>query len=170
MSAAGITPEACLQPELLGLPPAPVQTPARAATEAAIAHGCPLRLCVMGRTVGPATVREGSHGAVYLEALIEQDIAHHPQALRLWASHRMTDMGSGALTIDRARKLAARMPTGTSVIVVGSGLETCHQAGQPRFRLLQVMSIAPEVEHLAHIGARPAPTAAPAAQQSEFAC
>lgn len=171
MSAAvAITPATCLQPDLLGMPTPPRAPLAQAATEAALAAGQPLRICVMGRLRHDAAVRELPGGGVCLEAWISQRIEHHPAAVPLFVRRHMPDMGSTATTLDATRRLARRMPAGTTVIAVGAGLEHGHRAGEPVFRLLRCDSIAPETEVVASIRASSAPATTTTTTTGVAAC
>jgi hypothetical protein len=120
------------QPQLAGMPSAPVQPPVQALLDA----GQPLRIAVQGLAQADAVVRDTTRGFVVVEVLLLQHIEHHPQATPLLATWLVPDMGSYALTHERARAAANQIKRGTHVIALGRGLETGRYHGEPVLRVL----------------------------------
>lgn len=128
------------QATLDGMPP-DVQAPAPPAGEA-------FKFALVGRTMAPAHVHTARHDDVQLVVLVEQSIPHHPQAVPLLAAWTLPHDACFAERHDRAAALAAQMPKGTTVIVLGHGLEFGHHQKQPVLRLLHCTGIAlPQSHH-----------------------
>lgn len=136
-----VSPSEPAQPALAGFD-APVQTPAQAAAAAdAPADELP-KLAVMGHLAAPACVRHTADGAVIVEALVLQQVHHHPRALPVLASHHMADRGCFADTHDAAMALAARLLAGVEVMCTGRGLEIRHHQGREVLRFIHSDAIA----------------------------
>jgi len=118
---------------------APPTIPARQQCE-----GLPLLVCVRGTLLAPAHVHmPGAPGreVVLLDVWLQQQVAHHPHALPLFAAWHMPDVGGLAHTVQWAQQLASRMTAGAEVLVLGTGLETGTRGGQPVLRVIRPINV-----------------------------
>lgn len=102
------------------------------------------KIGVLGRLLGPAVVREVTHHGqpgVQLEVLVQQTLAHHPQAAPLFAALPWPDQGDHYSTHRQAREAAAHLSTGTEVLVLGRGLEPARHLGAVVLRLIHTDAI-----------------------------
>lgn len=119
-----------VQPELLGIPAAPVRV-------LDLSHA--LKVAVQGPLLADAAVRQRSSGEVVIDLVVAQQVEHHPEARPLLASLPI-ERSSFASSIDAAMAKAAQLRGGTVVVVVGQGLEAGHRRGEPIFRFLHTTS------------------------------
>lgn len=122
---------AAAQPELAGIEPAPVQTPA---------NDVP-RIAINGRLVSHAITRVKPGPVIVLEALIEQRVEHHPRALRWLCRHQLADAGSFEETRQHAEALLRHLRAGVEVMAVGRGAEIRSHLGEDVFSLLNCDAI-----------------------------
>lgn len=130
------TPE---QPGLAGIPPAPNQ-----ASQAAAA-GEQIKCCFIGHLASAALVRD-ERGEFVVEVLLRQHVPRHPQALPVLAAWHYPGPAFGVDPLDTLHKcqaLAATLPAGAEVVLLGRGLECSHHHGEPVLRVMDVLGIKP---------------------------
>jgi hypothetical protein len=125
------------------LRPSPAHPPAAPALQRQLAEGEPLKLAVLGTLVADARVR--TDGAdVFVDVQIRQHVPRHPQALPLVASWHYPAAADPVATLHRAQGLAATLPAGTPVVLLGRGLEVGHHDSAPALRVLHVLGLRAE--------------------------
>lgn len=103
----------------------------------------PLAAAFHGTVREDAVVIDGD-AQVRLQLVLEQHIAHHPQAVPLLVTWHLPSQGDYWATRQWADSLRARLRAGAHAVAVGNGLESGHHHKQPVFRLLHVRGVTPE--------------------------
>lgn len=139
------TTEDTLQRPLAGLAAPP---PPKATTPPAQRHadaGEPIKCCFMGHLAHAATVRTEGLDTL-LEVQLRQRVPQHPNALPVLGTWLYPAGPDPVATLHRAKALAARLPAGTPVVLLGRGLESAHHRGEPVLRVLDVLGVRAETE------------------------
>jgi hypothetical protein len=101
------------------------------------------RIAIHGVLASDAVVRVGGKsGRVKLEALIFQQLEHHPHAVPIVATEICEDLGCFDSTHTAAVQRAAQLRAGDEIVALGRGIQTGLHAGAHVLRLIECDGIA----------------------------